>query len=43
MPADAIAVHGLTAEFLADRPLFAAIAAEFLTFVGDAPGAQRGL
>jgi DNA polymerase III epsilon subunit-like protein len=30
-------VHGLTAEFLADKPLFAAVADEFLTFVGDAP------
>jgi DNA polymerase III subunit epsilon len=37
MPADAVAVHGLTAEFLADKPLFAAIADEFLAFVGDAP------
>jgi DNA polymerase III subunit epsilon len=26
MPADAVAVHGLTAEFLADKLLFAAIA-----------------
>ena len=30
MTADALAVHGLTAEFLADRPLFAAVADEFL-------------
>jgi DNA polymerase III subunit epsilon len=37
MPADALAVHGLTAEFLADKPLFAAVADEFLAFVGDAP------
>ena len=37
MPPDALAVHGLTAEFLADKPLFAAIADEFLAFVGDAP------
>jgi DNA polymerase III subunit epsilon len=37
MPADALAVHALAAEFLADKPLFAAIADEFLTFVGDAP------
>jgi DNA polymerase III subunit epsilon len=37
MPADAVAVHGLTAEFLADKPLFAAIADEPLAFVGDAP------
>jgi DNA polymerase-3 subunit epsilon len=37
VPADAIAVHGLTAEFLADNPLFAAVADEFLAFVGDPP------
>jgi len=37
MPADALAVHGLTAEFLADKPLFGAVADEFRAFVGDAP------
>jgi len=37
MPADALAVHGLTAEFLADKPLFADVADELLAFVGDAP------
>ena len=37
MPADALAVHGLTAEFLANKPLFGAVADEFLAFVGDAP------
>jgi DNA polymerase III subunit epsilon len=37
MPADAVAVHGLTAEFLADKPLFGAVADEFLEFVGEAP------
>ena len=37
MPADALAVHGLSAEFLADKPLFADVAAELLVFVGDAP------
>jgi len=26
IPADAVGVHGLTAEFLADKPLFAAVA-----------------
>ena len=31
MPADALAVHGLTAEFLADKPLFGDLADEFLT------------
>jgi DNA polymerase III subunit epsilon len=37
IPANAIAVHGLTDAFLADKPLFAAIADELLAFVGDAP------
>ena len=37
IPADALAVHGLSAEFLGDKPLFAAVANEFLAFVGDAP------
>jgi DNA polymerase III subunit epsilon len=37
IPADALAVHGLSVEFLADKPLFAAVADEFLAFVGDAP------
>jgi DNA polymerase III epsilon subunit-like protein len=37
MPAEALAVHRLTAEFLADKPLFGAVADEFLAFVGDAP------
>ena len=37
MPADAVSVHGLTAQFLADKPLFGDMADEFLAFVGDAP------
>ena len=37
MPAEAFAVHGLSTEFLKDRPLFAEIADEFLAFIGDAP------
>lgn len=36
MPSEAVAVHGLTAAFLADKPVFTAIAAEFAAFVGDA-------
>ncbi len=32
----AVAIHGLTDEFLADKPRFAAIAEEFCTFVRDA-------
>jgi DNA polymerase-3 subunit epsilon len=37
MPQEAFAVHGLSSEFLADKPLFAQIVDEFLVFVGDAP------
>ena len=37
MPAEAAEVHGLTAEFLKDKPVFAEIADEFLGFIGDAP------
>ena len=36
MPEDAYRVHGLSDEFLRDKPLFAEIAEEFLGFVGDA-------
>jgi len=37
MPAEAFAVHGLTAEFLVGHPPFAAAADEFLAFVADTP------
>ena len=37
MPAEAFAVHGLSTEFLADKPLFAHVVDEFLEFIGDAP------
>jgi DNA polymerase III subunit epsilon len=37
MPKEAFDVHGLSSEFLADKPLFSAVADEFLSFVGDAP------
>ncbi len=37
MPQEAFAVHGLSSEFLADKPLFTAVVEEFLTFIGDAP------
>ncbi len=36
MPAEAFRVHGLSAEFLADKPVFAAIARDFVDFVGEA-------
>ena len=37
MPAEAFAIHGLSAEFLKDKKRFAEIADEFLGFIGDAP------
>lgn len=37
MPPEAFNVHGLSDVFLADKPLFAAIAEEFRTFLGDSP------
>jgi DNA polymerase-3 subunit epsilon len=37
MPAEAFAVHGLSREFLADKPLFAQVAEDFLEFIADAP------
>ena len=36
MPEEAFRVHGLSDEFLVDKPLFGAIAQEFLDFLGDA-------
>lgn len=36
MPAEAQAVHGLSEEFLRDKPLFAAVADEFLAFIEGA-------
>jgi DNA polymerase-3 subunit epsilon len=36
MPDDAFQIHGLSAEFLADKPLFGDIAERFVAFVGDA-------
>ncbi|TYC54024.1 DNA polymerase III subunit epsilon [Rhodobacterales bacterium] len=35
MPEEAFRVHGLSAEFLSDKPLFEHVADEFLEFVGD--------
>lgn len=35
MPAGAFAVHGLSEEFLSDKPLFKDVAQEFLDFAGD--------
>jgi len=36
MPPEAFAVHGLGDDFLRDKPLFKAVAQEFLDFIGDA-------
>ena len=36
MPEEAFRVHGLSDEFLADKPLFKAVAQEFRDFLGDA-------
>lgn len=36
MPEEAFRVHGLSSEFLADKPCFADVAAEFVAFIGDA-------
>ncbi len=37
MPMEAERVHGLSASFLADKPLFAERAADLLAFIGDDP------
>jgi DNA polymerase-3 subunit epsilon len=37
MPAEAFAVHGLSAEFLKEKPCFAEIVEELIQFLGDAP------
>jgi DNA polymerase-3 subunit epsilon len=37
MPAEAERIHGLSTAFLADKPVFAAIAEEFVAFVDGAP------
>ena len=37
MPEEAFKVHGLSQEFLAGHPRFAAVAEDFLAFIADAP------
>ncbi|MCC8935340.1 DNA polymerase III subunit epsilon [Bradyrhizobium ivorense] len=37
MPAEAFAVHGLSTEFLASKPLFTEVVDDFLAFIGDTP------
>ena len=36
VPAEAVAVHGLTAEFLRDKPVFSQVFDQFTEFIGDA-------
>ena len=37
MPADATAIHGLSSEFLADKPRFGEVVEKLLEFLGEAP------
>ncbi len=37
MPEDAFKIHGLSAEFLARQPVFAAVVDDFLEFIGELP------
>ncbi|MEM7226841.1 MAG: DNA polymerase III subunit epsilon [Pseudomonadota bacterium] len=37
MPEEAFKIHGLSSEFLADKPRFAQVVEEFIAFVGEAP------
>lgn len=37
VPIETTRVHGLTTDFLADKPLFGHVVEEFLEFLGDAP------
>jgi len=36
VPAEAVAVHGITNEFLADKPVFSQVYSEFIDFIKDA-------
>lgn len=36
IPADATAVHGITNEFIADKPVFSEVYTDFVEFIGDA-------
>jgi DNA polymerase-3 subunit epsilon len=37
VPAEAVAIHGLSGDFLKDKPFFAEIADELVAFIADAP------
>mgnify|MGYP002682884146 CR=1 FL=1 len=41
MPAEAFRVHGLSAEFLSDKPVFAKVADEFLEFIAEDTGSGK--
>jgi len=36
MPEEAFRIHGISGEFLADKPVFGDVADDFLAFIGDA-------
>jgi DNA polymerase-3 subunit epsilon len=37
VPSEAVAIHGLSTEFLKDKPFFAEIVEDLIAFIGDAP------
>lgn len=37
VPAEAVAIHGITREMLLGKPMFAEVASEFLAFIGESP------
>jgi DNA polymerase-3 subunit epsilon len=37
VPAEAVAIHGLSTEFLKDKPFFPEIVEDLIAFIGDAP------
>lgn len=37
MPQEAFAVHGLSSQFLSDKPLFSSVAESFIAFIADSP------
>ena len=37
MPEEAFRVHGLSSEFLSDKPVFGAVAADFMAFIAESP------
>jgi DNA polymerase-3 subunit epsilon len=37
VPAEALAIHGLSGDFLKDKPIFAEVVSDLIAFIGDAP------